>query len=84
MAPEKAPEVLAFLQKHSFDFEHIPDADDFLKRFGVGFPKNILVDKKGVVRYIGLGLVEESTSGAATETLGDRQLRQLIEELLAE
>ena len=57
MAPEKQPQLIEFLKSYEFQFRHIPDADDFLKKFGVGFPKNILIDKKGIIRYIGGGIV---------------------------
>jgi len=57
MAPENRGELEAFLERYEFQFRHIPDADLFLKNFGVGFPKNILVDKEGTIRYIGGGIV---------------------------
>lgn len=57
MAPEEADQIHAFLTRHDFNFRHIPDADVFLKQFGIGFPKNILIDKKGVIRYIDKGIV---------------------------
>jgi len=57
MAPEELPRIEYFLEKHDFSFRHIPDADAFLKKFGVGFPKNILIDKEGVIRYIDSGIM---------------------------
>ncbi len=57
MAPEESPQIKSFLKRHDFSYRHIPDADAFLKKFGVGFPKNILVDKEGMIRYIDSGIM---------------------------
>lgn len=60
MAPEDEDQVIKFLITHDFQFQHIADADDLLKQFGVGFPKNILIDKSGIVRYVGGSIVSHS------------------------
>lgn len=85
MAPEYAEQVQEFLKRYDFSFKHIADADDFLKKFGVGFPKNILVDKSGVVKYIGGaivdGLIEEGEHIEEHQLAWD-ELRWMIDELL--
>ncbi len=80
MAPEDEPEIRKFLSKHEFNFDHIADADVFLKQFGVGFPKNILVDQQGIIRYIGGGLVGENENGG--EEANPTFLKTLIDDLL--
>lgn len=89
MAPENRAEVIRFLEKHPFSFRHIPDADAFLKKFGVGFPKNILIDRKGIVRYVGGGIVTGYIEEGAEEIVEqDRinwdELKDQIEKLLRE
>ena len=80
MAPEEEELIWAFLNKTTFDFTHFPDADIVLKKFGTGFPKNILVDKRGVVRYIGGGLVGESATHTQEDLLSsERELRAMID-----
>jgi len=78
MAPEEKDKIEQFLKKHPFNFRHIPDADDLLKQFGTGFPKNILIDKKGIIRIMGTGLVSEN------EKVNQDFLRTEIDKLLAE
>lgn len=89
MAPEDSIEVQKFLERYEFQFRHIPDADSFLKKFGVGFPKNILVDKKGIIRYIGggiiSGLVEEGDENIIEKNqISWDELRIKIDKLLGE
>lgn len=88
MAPETENQVKRFLKKHDFNFDHIPDADDFLKKFGVGFPKNILVDKAGIIRFIGNGLVggyftEREGEKIDKDQTSEKELRSMIDYFLA-
>ncbi len=89
MAPEKKEEVFPFLNKHEFLFRHLPDADVFLKKFGVGFPKNILLDRTGQIKYIGHGLVGEP-NGESEEVAesfhqkASNALKEQIQKLLQE
>lgn len=56
---ENKEAVKKFLVKHKFDFDYIAtDASHFLKYKlkNVSFPKNIFIDKNGIVRYIKKGL----------------------------
>jgi len=89
MAPEENLKIVDFLRKHEFRFRHIPDADEFLKKFGVGFPKNILIDKNGIIRYIGggivSGLMEEGDEGIVEKhQINWDDLRIQIDKLLIE
>ena len=90
MAPEEADQINTFLTRHDFHFRHIPDADVFLKQFGVGFPKNILIDKKGVIRYIDNGIVgltielDESNNEMENYTLEWDALKSNMDILLGE
>jgi thiol-disulfide isomerase/thioredoxin len=48
-----AKEVESFLEKREFDYKHIVDADDFINDIGLNtYPRNIFIDKNGVVRAI--------------------------------
>jgi thiol-disulfide isomerase/thioredoxin len=48
-----AKEVELFLEKREFDFKHIVDADDFINDIGLNtYPRNIFLDKNGIVRAI--------------------------------
>ena len=89
MAPEEEKQINVFLKKHPFSYRHIPDADNFLKLFGTGFPKNILIDKKGIIRYIGGGIVdgfiEEGDEGIVEDhQISWEKLRSQIDRLLEE
>lgn len=52
MAPEKANEIHRFLEKHDFQWRIFPSSKDYISRFGSGYPKNILVDQQGIIRFI--------------------------------
>lgn len=89
MAPESAEQVRAFLARYDFRFRHIPGAKSFIQRFGEVYPRNILVDRRGVIRYIGgglvSGLIEEGNEGLIDPHQVDTEsLRVKIEELLQE
>lgn len=84
-APEDSGQLAAFLKRFDFDFQHIPDAQSFIKQFGVGYPKNIIIDRKGIVRYIGGGIVRKAGADIPlTEghELNWEGLNQKIQELL--
>ena len=89
MAPETKEQIIKFLNSHDFQFRHIADADIFLKQFGVGFPKNILIDKYGIIRYIGGGIVglnnnKKVESEADFTEINSVTLVEQIDMLLAE
>jgi thiol-disulfide isomerase/thioredoxin len=89
MAPEEKSQLEKFLLNYDFQFRYIPDADLFLKKFGVGFPKNILIDKNGIIRYIGDGVVSnlDDNDFEAAEIQNQvnwDQLRIQIDKLLEE
>ena len=49
--------VVPFLQKHAFAFDHAIEAGSFIDSLGLqGFPKNLFLDREGVVRHIADGI----------------------------
>jgi len=62
-APEQEMEIHRFLEKFEFNFRHFPGALNFIKPFGASYPKNILVDKNGIIRHIGGGIVRSAGAG---------------------
>jgi len=54
---EKKEDVKLFLKNHQFDYLTIVGADKFIDQLGIqAFPKNIFIDKNGVVRKIEDGI----------------------------
>jgi len=45
------------------EFRHFPGALNYIKPFGKSYPKNILVDKSGIIRHIGAGIVRSAGPG---------------------
>lgn len=82
MAPERAPKVEEFLEKHRFTYHHLPAAGDYIEQFGAGYPKNILVDRTGIIRYLG-GAVH-STTDEETGEMSWGTLQQKLDALLAD
>jgi|GEM_PF-1757262 len=62
-APEQTMEINRFLERFEFNFRHFPGALNFIKPFGMSYPKNILVDKNGIIRHIGDGIVRSAGAG---------------------
>lgn len=62
-APEQGVEIERFLERFAFNFRHFPGALNFIKPFGRSYPKNILVDKNGIIRHIGDGIVRSVGAG---------------------
>tara|TARA_R110001583_G_C5499587_1_gene395618 strand:+ start:35 stop:775 length:741 start_codon:yes stop_codon:yes gene_type:complete len=54
---EKKENVELFLKNHQFDYLTIVEADEFIDNLGIqAFPKNIFIDKNGIVRKIENGI----------------------------
>lgn len=54
---EKKEDVELFLKNHQFDFLTIIEADKFIEKLGIqAYPKNIFIDKNGIVRKIEDGI----------------------------
>jgi len=54
---EKKEDVELFLKNHQFDFLTIVGADKFIDQLGIqSFPKNIFIDKNGIVKNIENGI----------------------------
>lgn len=62
-APEQDIEINRFLKRFEFNFRHFPSALKYIKPFGASYPKNILVDKNGIIRHIGDGIVRSAGAG---------------------
>jgi thiol-disulfide isomerase/thioredoxin len=72
-------DVLKFLKKNEFNFTHISDAKKFIDYIEIeGYPKNIFIDKKGILKYIENGIPTDS-SGKITD---GKEFESIIEELL--
>lgn len=53
----KKESVEHFLSKKNFNFTHIPNCEDFIKKIGsYPYPENIFIDRNGIIRYIEGGL----------------------------
>jgi len=84
-APENTEQLNLFLKRFDFNFQHLPDAKQFIKQFGVGYPKNIILDRDGIVRYIGGGIVRKASADiplSEGHELNWDGLRGKIQELL--
>ena len=57
MTFESEKDVLNFLNRKKFNFNHIADADNFIKEIGTKpYPESIFIDRKGYIKYIEGGL----------------------------
>lgn len=77
--------VQSFLSRKSFQFEHLVDAAQYLSKDleNNAFPKLILLDKTGTVRFVENG-VQLSGNSPAQPQAAVQDLQQQIEFLLAE
>lgn len=79
---EDKEKVLPFLKEHPFEFKKIIDAKEYIDQLGVtAYPKNIFIDKNGIVRRIENGIPYILQSGKLK--LGDGEnFENYIENLL--
>jgi len=79
---EKKEDVELFLKIHQFDYLTIVGADKFIDQLGIqAFPKNIFIDKYGIVRKIEDGIPYISENGKMKMGNGD-EFEKFIKELL--
>ena len=72
-------ELDRFFQSHTFDFMHLTDARDFIDSIGIhGYPKNILINKEGVVHQILDGIHQQlDKEGTVIEGDGQEIIREI-------
>lgn len=59
---EDKVKVKSFLKTHRFDFVSVVSAKEYISKLGVKYyPKNIFIDKNGIIRKIEGGIPPEST-----------------------
>jgi cytochrome c biogenesis protein CcmG/thiol:disulfide interchange protein DsbE len=74
--------VQSFLKKRDFDFTHIVNAESTIKSLGVNsYPKNIFLDKNGIVKEIRGGIEGKKVNGKIIAGDGE-ELIKFIENLL--
>lgn len=52
MTYETEKSIRKFLKKHEFNYTHIPNVKKYIDNFGEIYPKSLIIDKKGMIRYI--------------------------------
>ncbi len=61
---EKKKSVENFLKIHKFNFTQIAGATEFIKELGIKhYPKNLFIDKNGIVRKIDIGIPDTTSNG---------------------
>ncbi|MDD3721910.1 MAG: TlpA disulfide reductase family protein [Lutibacter sp.] len=79
---ENKENVKLFLNTHQFDYLTIVGAEGFIDQLGIqAFPKNIFIDKNGIVRKIRDGIPYTSENGKMIMGNGD-EFEKFIKELL--
>jgi len=79
---ENKKSVEAFLKTHKFNFEKITGASEFINELGIrNFPKNIFIDKNGIVRRIDEGIPYIKKNGKLKMGNG-KEFEKYIKELL--
>lgn len=82
---DNKPKVENFLERKSFNFEHLVDAAQYLSKDleNNAFPKLILLDKQGTVRFVENG-VQLAGNNPSQPQAAVKPLQEQIEYLLAE
>lgn len=79
---EKKQDVVKFLDKHPFEFEHLIDAKDFTDQLGIkAYPMNLFLDRNGVLKYIKNGIPYESKEGEKLKIGDGNEFIEIIEKL---
>jgi thiol-disulfide isomerase/thioredoxin len=79
---EKKEDVVKFLKKHPFEFEHLVDAEDFTDQLGIkAYPMNLFLDRNGILKYIKNGIPYESKEGGELKMGDGNEIIEIIEKL---
>ena len=63
-----AAKITAFLKKTPFAYNMVPNAGDTAKQYGVeGFPTSFVIDQKGIIKYVSLGVSPQNKANLAAE-----------------
>ncbi|MCU0381351.1 MAG: TlpA family protein disulfide reductase [Chitinophagaceae bacterium] len=80
---ESKKDVQQFLEKHRFDFQHITDARAFTDSIGMTlFPRNIFIDREGIVRRIENGVPFERNNAGKLVMGSGKDFEVYLRELL--
>ncbi len=59
ISPEDSTKINLILEKNSFKYTIIANAQEIFTKLGlVGYPYNIIIDQRGIIRYISTGTVD--------------------------
>jgi len=79
---EKKEDVKNFLEKYPFHFKHLINAKEFTDQLGMkSYPKNLFLDKKGILKYIEGGIPYKFTKGEEMKMGEGTRIIEIIEEL---
>ena len=79
---EKKEDVKNFLEKYPFHFKHLINAKEFTDQLGMkSYPKNLFLDKNGVLKYIENGIPYKFTKGEEMKMGEGNRIIEIIEEL---
>jgi peroxiredoxin len=63
-----AANIQTFLKKTPFAYNMVPNAGDTAKQYGVeGFPTSFVIDQKGIIKYVALGVSPQNKELLAAE-----------------
>ncbi|WP_378183600.1 TlpA family protein disulfide reductase [Aquimarina sp. SS2-1] len=73
MTLDSKEETKQFLKTHDYNFEHLVDAEPFLKNVlgSKAFPRNIIIDKNTIIRNIDYGLPHIKNPGEEELKMAD-------------
>ena len=79
---EKKEDVEKFLKKHPFEFRHLVNAKNFTDQLRIdAYPKNIFLDKNGILKHIKGGIPYESRKGEKLKIGEGDEIIKIIENL---
>ena len=78
MTYETKSKVLAFLKKRKFDFQIIPNAEDYCEKFTDTYPINIFVDRNGIIKKIerGMPLIYDAKTKTSMNEVNSNEFEQ--------
>ena len=79
---ESDTEVETFLKKHPFHFEHLINGQDLIDSLGISsFPRNLFLDKSGILKYVADGISYESSDDGELKMGAGEKLIEIIDKL---
>ncbi len=84
ISPDDSLTIREFLDKREYNFDILPNAQQYINFFGNEYPLNVFVDKKGVIRHARGAIPMTFDNKHPQGFMDDREFRRMLGKLVRE